>query len=228
MQQGGVRPWVWIVAAGLVGLAAFVFFLAPDGSGPKPEPRAGDAVPATDPGGDAERASRSRTPRAAASATTAPAEEAPPFIEGLVYGEIDLREARELMPDNLYWQLGAPTKDEKVLAERDAEKRRRNDEYGRVLAGDATEDEVRAYYDYRRRLSTDYLEFSEFMARRYREKGPEQFVGMLELAVKMHTAKLAQLDAELEEALGRAREREKVREDWRREQEEFAAPPSGD
>lgn len=50
-----------------------------------------------------------------------------PYIEGLIYGDIDLREARELMPDNPYWLLGSPTKDEAVLAARKEESKRRNE-----------------------------------------------------------------------------------------------------
>lgn len=173
---------------------------------------------------DEETASRVRRPREDRSASRPVASALPqevPFIEGLVYGDIDLREAKALMPDNLYWTHGAPTKDPNVLEEREKERARRNEEFGRVQAGDASEDEVRAYYDYRRRLSTDYLEFAEFMARRHRGSDNESFVGLLDLATKMHAEKLAQLQGELDDALARAREREKVREDWRRQQEEF-------
>ncbi len=147
-----------------------------------------------------------------------------PYIEGLVYGDIDLREARELMPGNLFWRLGSPTKDEEVLAAREEERKRRNEEYGRVLSGDASEDEVRAYYDYRRRLSGDYFEFAEFMYRRHKDNPSGKFTGMLELAMKMHAAKLAELPREEEEALQRSRERAKAREEWRRQQEEFGQP----
>src|SRR5205085_6743330 len=160
------------------------------------------------------------------------AAEAPEYIEGLVYGEIDLREAKALMPDNLYWKLGAPTKDEEVLAEREEERKRRNEEYGKVLSGDASEDEVKAYYDYKKKLSSDYLEFSEFMARRYRNSDNKEFVGMLELATKMHADRLKLLPDELEDALERSREHAKAREDWKKQKEEFGAagaiPPDED
>lgn len=148
-----------------------------------------------------------------------------PYIEGLVWGDIDLREAQAVMPDNLYWQQGAPTKDPAVLEAREQEKRRRNEEYGRVLAGDASEGEVKTYYDYRERLSTDYLEFSEWMLNRYGEKISDEFRGMLELSIKLHKARLAEIPQDREDALARSREHEKIREDWRREQEEFNRPP---
>lgn len=147
-----------------------------------------------------------------------------PYIEGLVWGEIDLREAQAVMPDNLYWKEGAPTKDPAVLEAREQEKKKRNEEYGRVLAGDANAEEVDAYYDYRERLSSDYLEFSEWMKNRYGEKISDEFLGMLELSIKLHKARLAQIPQDREDALARSREREKIREDWRREQEEFNPP----
>ena len=159
-----------------------------------------------------------RGPRSAATAGDDPT----PYIDGLVYGDIDLREARELMPDNLYWKNGAPTKDPEVLAAREQEQKRRNEEYGRVLSGDASEDEVKAYYDYRRRLAADYVEFSEFMQRKLRDSSNEELRGLMDLALKMNAEKLRQLPAELEDALARSRERAQVREDWRKQQEEFA------
>jgi hypothetical protein len=147
-----------------------------------------------------------------------------PYIEGLVYGDIDLREARAAMPDNLYWQFGAPTRDEEVLAARDEEKKLRNEQYGRVLAGDADEEEVRQYYDYRRRMSEDYYEFAEFMHRRHADNPDDRFVGMLELAMKMHLAKLAEIPREEERALEHARKAELARQDWERQKEEFGEP----
>jgi len=220
MDDKRIRPAVWLTVAGvLTALVLLVVVMesrrgeAPAPSQSVPDPQAPAAAPTP-------AASSTREARDPVRTAAAP-EEPVPYIEGLVYGEIDLREARELMPDNIYWQLGSPTKDPAVLAEREAEKQRRNEEFGKVQAGDASEDEVRAYYDYKTRLSQDYLEFSEFMARRYRESKNDQFVGMLELAAKMHAAKLTQLPGELEDALQRSREREKIREDWRRQQEEF-------
>ena len=68
------------------------------------------------------------------------------------------------------------------------------------------------------------------MHRRYQDSRNEEFVGMLDLAMKLNAAKLQQLPDELEAALQRAREHEKAREEWRRQQEEFGGqpPPAGD
>jgi len=218
MDDKRIRSSVWLAVVGALAVLGVVVALLESRRAPQQKPPPEETQPIA--AAPAAPSSPSRDPRPAVRTALAP-EEPVPYIEGLVYGEIDLREAKELMPDNIYWQLGSPTKDPAVLAEREAEKQRRNEEYGKVLAGDASEDEVRAYYDYKTRLSKDYLEFSEFMARRYRDSKNDQFVGMLELAMKMHAAKLAQLPAETEDALQRSREREKIREDWRRQQEEF-------
>lgn len=228
MDDRKIRPGVWLAVVGSLAVLAVVVVLL-EARRPSPPP-AEKALPpppneAPAPVASARPEARSREPR---PATPASVPQEVPYIEGLVYGEIDLREALALMPDNIYWTQGAPTKDPEVLAAREAERKRRNEEYGRVLSGDASEDEVRAYYDYKKKVSADYLEFSEFMARRYRNSDNKEFVGMLELATKMHAEKLQQLPAELEDALARARERAKIREDWKRQKEEFGENVPGD
>ncbi len=230
MDDRKVRPGVWLIVAGsLAVLAVAVVVLEARRSGRTPqvkpplqaEPLASAAPPLQPAPPPSQAGSFTRTP---------PAQHEPvPYIEGLVFGDIDLREARELMPDNLYWKLGAPTKDPAVLEAREQEKSRRNQEYGKVLSGDANEDEVRAYYDYRTRLSSDYLEFADFMNRRFRDSLTDEFKGLLDLSIKLHTARMAQIPADLADALERARNQAKIREDWRREQEEFgSAQPEPD
>lgn len=223
MDDKGIRPGVWVAVGGglaLVGLLVFVLRSGRDASTDKPPAAVEEKVASTRPPAPPPPSRRQER-----GASDPPPAEEVPYIEGLVYGDIDLREAKTLMPDNIYWQQGAPTKDPDELARREAEKKKRNEEYGRVLAGDASEDEVRAYYDYKKRVSEDYLEFAEFMARRYRSSDHKEMVGLLDMATKMHAEKLSQLPAELEDSLARAREREKVREDWRRQQEEFGEFP---
>lgn len=221
MSDRSIRPGVLLFVGAVFTALAVVVFLLESPAPKAPKAAAESTAPspvASLPGDDAPPIrDRDRGSRPAA----APEDDAVPYIEGLVWGDIDLREARELMPDNLYWKYGAPTKDEAILAERDAEKRRRNEEYGRVLAGDASEDGVKAYYDSRRRLAEDYVEFAEFMQRKLRDSTDEKLRGMMDLALKMNTEKLRQLPAEMEDALARSRERARVREEWRRQQEEF-------
>jgi hypothetical protein len=225
MDDNRIRPAVWIaVVGGLALVGAAVFLLQP-----KHAPKtAAETRPAEEKAASAADDGESRHGRReerGASPSGAAAPQDIPYIDGLVYGDIDLREAKALMPDNIYWQQGAPTKDPAELARREEEKKKRNEEYGRVLAGDASEDEVRAYYDYKKRVSEDYLQFSEFMARRYKGSEHTEMVGLLDMATKMHSELLQQLPAELEEALQRARDRAKVREDWQRQKEEFGDVP---
>ncbi|HXC50567.1 MAG TPA: hypothetical protein VN634_06785 [Candidatus Limnocylindrales bacterium] len=223
MDDNRIRPGVWLAVVGSLGVLILVLSLLGGGrrSAVAPAPPETAAIPAKP--DSAPVASGQRSHAASRSAPAPAAVEQPEYIDGLVYGDIDLREAKALMPDNLYWQLGAPTKDPEVLAKRDEERKKRNEEYGRVLAGDANEDEVKAYYDYKTKLSSDYLEFAEFMSRRYRNSDNKEFVGMLELATKMHADRLKMLPGEMEDALERSREREKAREDWKRQQDEFGA-----
>lgn len=227
MLEPQIRRGVWVAV--LLSLAVLVFavvvFRGPQRPSELPSESPGVELP-IDPADSVVSAEpeKNRPPNSPSRPTTPAVQQPVPYIEGLVYGDIDLREARALLPDNLYWQFGAPTKDPAVLAEREAEKKRRNQEYGRVLAGDANESEVRAYYDHQVRLSSDYLEFSEFMQRRYKDHDSDEFVGMLQLAMKLHAERLAKIPEELEDALTRAREREKVRQDWQRQKEEFGDP----
>lgn len=232
MSDERVRPGVWIGVSAFLAILALVVVLAERNRAPAPREPEADAPSAPSqpvslgqegegvaPGGRSER------PSVAARSADA---EAVPYIEGLVWGDIDLREAKVLMPDNIYWELGAPTKDPAVLEARDAERRRRNQEYGRVLAGDASEDQVRAYYDYRTHVSRDYLEFAEFMRRRFSDSANEEFLGLLDLSVKMHSARLAQIPGDLEASLERGREQMRLREEWKKQQEEFGGAAPGD
>jgi hypothetical protein len=217
--EKGVRPGVGLaVAAVLLALAAVVVVLERTRSS-APEPT--EETASADASATATVSDPNESPARPAPPANRPAPEPPAYIENLVWGDIDLREARAVMPDNLYWELGAPTNDPAVLEAREAEKKRRNEEYGRVLAGDANEAEVNAYYDYRERLSTDYLEFSEWMKNRYGDGLAEQFRGLLDLSIKLHTARLAQIATDRADALERSVARAKIREDWKRQQKEF-------
>jgi len=235
MARSGIRPGVWLgVLAWSIVLASIVAFLEGRRSQPAPEPRAETAAtaPAAVAKSDAQRPSAAATKpsshRRPTPAERAMAEDPVPYIDGMVWGDIDLRDAKALMPDNLYWKLAAPTKDPAVLAEREADKKKRNEEYGRVLSGDASEEEVDAYYDYRERVSSDFLEMADYLRRRFDSSSNEELKGMLALAAKLHAARLAQIPADREAALEHSRQAEKAREEWRKQQEEFASSDAGD
>ncbi|HYB99207.1 MAG TPA: hypothetical protein VEC57_08730 [Candidatus Limnocylindrales bacterium] len=234
MQDRSIRPVVWLaVIGGLTALALVLTLLArqkpsaPDNSVTTAKPQSSETPSQRkrEPGPRL-RGPSDPSPEGAATAQ-APAVEPPPYIDGWLYGDLDLREVQLVMPDNLYWELASPTKDEAVLEARAKEKARRNEEYGRVLAGDANEEEVHAYYDYRERLSTDFLEFADYVKRRFGDKVDERFAGMLDLAIKLHTARLAQIPNDRQMSIEHSRQRARAREEWQRQQAEFGDAPSG-
>ena len=86
-----------------------------------------------------------------------------PFDEPNAWASVDLEAARRAMPDNIYWRMSAPTKDEDVLRARAEERARWNEAYGKVLSNTATEQEIDAYYAHRDRLASDYVQFATYI-----------------------------------------------------------------
>lgn len=129
---------------------------------------------------------------------------------------MDLERLRARLPNNLYWELGAPTADPAVLQRRAEEERRRNELFGKVQSGTATEEEINRYYDHRRRLSEDYLAFSTLMLAEYGAQLTERDRGLYELSIQMHRARLQDLPRQHEESLARKRVQDQRREEWLR------------
>jgi hypothetical protein len=225
MDRAGIRPSVWGAVVGLLTAAAVVAVMyesrrPAETASETDVPAVADETAAVEP----ETSDESR-PAAARSPVRRPAapQEPVPYIENLVWGDIDLREAQAVMPDNLYWKWGAPTSDPDEIAAREEEKKRRNEEYGRVLSGDADETAVDAYYDYRERLSADYLEFAQWMRHRYGDGLSEEFRGLLDLSIKLNAARLAQIAGDRVNAREHSRTRAEIRADWLSQQKEFGA-----
>jgi len=221
MDDRPIRRGVWFAVLGMLAtLGILLVYLSYRDAVPKPASPQAAHAPAT----ASVRTNAPSRPDLSTGGHPAPREPEPvPYIEGELYGDLDLGEVRAALPDNLYWEWGSPTKDPEVLEKRAQEKERRNQEYVRVLAGDANEDEVRAYYGYRERLSSDYLEFADYVKRRFGDKISEQFNGLLDTAIRLNKARLAQIPADREDAIERSREHAKIREQWQREQAEFEA-----
>lgn len=118
---------------------------------------------------------------------------------------VDLDDLRARIPNNLYWQLGAPTDDPEVAKMRAARAERNNTIFGRTLSGEATEAEIRTYYAEQRRVSEDYLELSLLVLSEKRDQLPERDRGMFELSVQLHRARIAQTERDLKDALARRR-----------------------
>ena len=134
---------------------------------------------------------------------------------------VDLDEARKALPDNLYWKLSAPTKDPQLQEWRDAERARWNVEYGKILSGTATEEEIRAYYDQQARRSGDYVEFATYLLDHYGETLPERDVNMLKLARRLNLARIEEIPRKVEAAMERKQAQDAVRAAWLADQAQF-------
>lgn len=137
------------------------------------------------------------------------------------WANVDLDEVRRALPDNLYWQLAAPTTDEQEIERRARERDRWNVEYGKVLSGTGTEEEIRAYYDERARLSGDYVEFTTYLLDHYGDVLPERDVSLLQLARRLHLARLEEIPRNLEQALQRKAQQDEARARWQAEERAF-------
>jgi hypothetical protein len=146
------------------------------------------------------------------------------------WAHVDLDEVRRAMPDNLYWTMGVPTKDEAEIERRERERERWNEQYGKVLSGTGTEEEIRAYYDQRARLSGDYVEFTTYLLDHYGDVLTARDVSLLQLARRLHLARLEEIPRSLEQALLRKSQQDEARARWQADERAFnaddtASPP---
>jgi hypothetical protein len=182
-----------------------------------------------DPRSPAPAASSGGSPLAAATEpvpASPPPSEAPPSLDpdelSGAWANVDLDEVRAALPDNVYWESALPTDDPRILEARAAESARWNDEFGKVQSGTATEAEIEAYFDHRHRYSSDYVEFTKYLLRHYGSELPPQDVALLELAQRMHLARLVEMPRKLEEAYARKRQQDEARQAWLESEAEFA------
>lgn len=137
------------------------------------------------------------------------------------WANVDLDEVRRALPDNLYWRMAAPTRDQQEVERRARERDRWNEAYGKVLSGTGTEEEIRAFYDERARLSGDYVEFTTYLLDHYGDALPERDVSLLQLARRLHLARLEEIPRHLEQALQRKAEQDEARARWQAEERAF-------
>lgn len=116
---------------------------------------------------------------------------------------IDLERLRPLIPENLYWQTGAPTSDVAVAKERARRAEERNKLLGRIQANEASEEEIRGYYSERRRVSNDYLQLAKLVLDGKAGEVSERDRGLFELTVNLHRGRLQQIERDQSDALGR-------------------------
>ncbi len=193
-----------VVVLGLLALAiaVVVSLLLRASSSSQPERTTGDpAVTGAASGAGADRAE-------AASLGAAPADDSEAARIAAAVAEaprypVDLDWLRARLPDNLYWRDGAPTSDPEVAKQRAERARKANELYGRVQTGEASEQEIRDYYEEKRRLSQDYQALAELVLKEKGAELPERDRGMFELSARMHRDRLAQIDRDLADAQAR-------------------------
>jgi hypothetical protein len=128
---------------------------------------------------------------------------------------IDLSMLREMIPDNSYWRLGEPTQDPAVLELRAKEQAGWDLLKGKVVSNTATEEEIDRYYEHRRKLSEDYIRFSELVLEHFGDRLPESEVGAHELSIKLHSGRLLEIPRQRQDALARKVVQDKRREEWK-------------
>ncbi|WPB80774.1 hypothetical protein KYC5002_16760 [Archangium violaceum] len=129
---------------------------------------------------------------------------------------VDLEKLRTLLPNNLYWETGVPTKDPEVLRKRDEEGKRWNALYGKVQSNTATEQEIHQYYEHRRQVSEDAIAFATTVLEQYGTQLPDQEQGLYALSIRMHRTRLEELPRQIEDALSRKGAQDQRREAWQR------------
>jgi hypothetical protein len=137
------------------------------------------------------------------------------------WSQVDLEAVRAALPDNSYWQRSAPTQDERVLREREEERIRRNELYGKVLSGTGSEEDVRRYYAERQRFSTDAIQFVDYLLEHHAGDLSERDQQFLGIARRLHLARLQEIPRRLQEGLERKRTQDEARAAWLEDEARF-------
>lgn len=219
----------WIAATAAVALTAVLLAVlwpeppVPEAPGPEARAQAPAAPPrAPAPAPSPVAAAPAPAPAPAVSAVQqylpTPPPDAPPGEAPPEQYPVDLELLRAKLPDNLYWEEGIPTRDPEVLKKRAEDKQRWNDLYGKVLSGMATEEEVYAYYTYRRKVSEDFIAFATTVLSEYGDRLPERDRGLYELSINMHRTRLQELPRQEADSLAHRQAQQQRREAWRQGQ----------
>jgi len=150
---------------------------------------------------DRPRAHEIDAPRHRSVVAAAPAAAPAPAAVDLP-ASLDVEALRARLPDNRFWTAGPEAA------------RRSRTLHGKILEGTATDDEIDAYFDERRRLLTDYAE----LARVVLDDRPlsERDRGLFELALRLDRARLDALPRERADAIARKALQDRRRAAWRR------------
>lgn len=116
---------------------------------------------------------------------------------------LNLDALRSRLPNNRYWTTGAPTSDPVVAKARAARAEADNVVFGRIQTGEASPDEIRAYYAERRAISRDYIELAVVVLEEKGGELPDRDRAMFELSANLHRDRLKQIDRDETDALAR-------------------------
>lgn len=138
--------------------------------------------------------------------------------------DLDFEAIRRQTPRSLYWLMAAPTDDPEVLDARARARAERNRQYGKVVSNTATVEEIHDYYAYRRKLSEDYIEVLQLILDEHGDELSERDTGLFELTISMHSARLAEIPAKLDDALHRKTEYDEAKQEWQEQKRQGAEP----
>ncbi len=138
------------------------------------------------------------------------------------WGLVDMDQMRAALPDNSYWTMSYPTEDPDLLRWRQEERERWNTEYGKVLANQASDEEIDAYYARREKISRDYAEFAGLLLTKYSTTIAKQDAGLLKVALELNLARLEEIPRRAAEAHQRHAAFDAARRAWLEEQKAFA------
>lgn len=199
-----MKTLAWIAAGALVVAGAIFWTSRRDRSDAPSAPEASPPAASSAP----------RTPAAPAGPTLDVPPPAPPPLAAssepagsTASYPVNLDDLRARLPDNRYWELGAPTSNPALARTRAERAKRDNTLFGRTQTGEASEPEIRAYYAEQRRISQDYLQLSLVVLAEKSAELPERDRGMFELSARLHRARLTQIERDLADALARRRAR---------------------
>jgi hypothetical protein len=207
-------PWLALAVLALLALAGWWWLSRRDPPSPPAAPvAAAETAPAPAPAPTLVAPVDESLPPESAGAPAALAaggEEETPMVG------LDLERLRSKLPEHSYWQLQAPTTDPELLRMREARARDLNVLYGKVLSGTGSDEDIRAYFEERRRISEDAVAFASAVIVEMGDDLGERERAMLDLAITLHRERLAELPRRIAEAEERKREQDARREEWLR------------
>ena len=119
---------------------------------------------------------------------------------------IDLEALKEKYPNNLYWEMAAPTQDEALKEQRKDTRDYWRQQRNQISANLADEYTIREYYTYQNALSEDYVAVTDDILDNYSEGLSESDYRMLLMANRLHAKRLQEIPGQLDKSLQHRRD----------------------